>query len=80
MNLTEYLIKEHITQSALGEMLGVSQGAIGQWKLDGRRIPAEHCPTIERITNRQVTCEELRPDIDWAYLRSTKSKVATASK
>lgn len=71
MNLTEYLIKENITQSALGEMLGVSQGAIGQWKLDGRRIPAEHCPAIERLSNRSVTCEELRPDIDWAYLRNS---------
>ncbi len=26
---------------------------------------------IERETNRAVTCEELRPDVDWAYLRGT---------
>ena len=70
MNLTEYFEKSPLTQAALGEMLGVSQGAVGQWRLEGRRVPAEHCPTIERITNRQVTCEELRPDVDWAYLRA----------
>ena len=70
MNLNEYLSQEKITQAQLGEMLGVSQGAVGQWTLPGRRIPAEHCPSIERISKRQVTCEEMRPDVDWAYLRA----------
>lgn len=37
------------------------------------RVPAEHCPAIERVTRERgsvVTCEELRPDVDWAVLRS----------
>ncbi|MDT4679101.1 transcriptional regulator, partial [Escherichia coli] len=29
----------------------------------------ERCPAIEKATGGAVTCEELRPDIDWAYLR-----------
>jgi DNA-binding transcriptional regulator YdaS (Cro superfamily) len=29
--------------------------------------PAEFCPAIERATG--VTCESLRPDVDWAYIR-----------
>lgn len=36
------------------------------------RVPAEHCPAIERETRAKdevVTCEELRPDIPWAVLR-----------
>lgn len=74
MNLTDYLEKSNLTQAALGELLGVSQGAVGQWRLEGRRVPAEHCPAIERISNREVTCEELRPDVDWKYLRSAASK------
>ncbi|MCV5533321.1 toxin YdaS, partial [Escherichia coli] len=31
--------------------------------------PAERCPAIERATRGEVLCEELRPDIDWSYLR-----------
>ena len=26
---------------------------------------------IERASARAVTCEDLRPDVDWAYLRGT---------
>jgi DNA-binding transcriptional regulator YdaS (Cro superfamily) len=58
------------TASALAEMIGISKGAISQWKDEGRRIPAEHCPAIERATNGEVRCEDLRPDVDWAYLRA----------
>jgi DNA-binding transcriptional regulator YdaS (Cro superfamily) len=77
MNLTDYLTQEKITQAALGEMLGVSQGSVAQWQMTGRRVPAEHCPVIERLSNRQVTCEELRPDIDWAYLRAAAQPADT---
>ncbi|NPI99188.1 transcriptional regulator, partial [Escherichia coli] len=34
-----------------------------------RQLPAERCPAIERATRGEVLCEELRPDIDWSYLR-----------
>lgn len=57
------------SQVALAQQLGVTKAAVAQWKLDGRRVPAEHCPVIERLTDGQVRCEDLRPDIDWAYLR-----------
>lgn len=35
------------------------------------RIPAARCPAIERATDGQVRCEDMRPDVDWAYLRNT---------
>jgi DNA-binding transcriptional regulator YdaS (Cro superfamily) len=57
------------TQSKLAAKLGVSRAAVGQWRLPGRQVPAEHCPTIEHLTEGRVRCEELRPDVDWAYLR-----------
>ncbi len=53
----------------LADEIGVTKGAVSQWKLDGRRIPAEHCPTIERLTNGEIKCEQLRPDVDWAVVR-----------
>jgi len=42
---------------------------IQQWRASG--VPAEYCPAIERETAREVTCEQLRPDVDWGYLRAT---------
>lgn len=71
------------TMENLGAQLGdgISKGAVSQWKLDGRQVPAEYCPTIERLTDGEVRCEDLRPDIaDWAYLRkrSTKKKIAAS--
>lgn len=56
---------------ALATHLGVTKGAAGQWKLPGRRVPAEYCPTIEKLVKGRVKCEALRPDVDWAYLRGT---------
>ena len=32
--------------------------------------------SIERESRGSVRCEDLRPDVDWAYLRGTKKKVA----
>lgn len=36
------------------------------------RVPADHCPAVERETRAAgdvVTCEEMRPDIPWSVLR-----------
>lgn len=64
------------SQTALADLLHVSKGAVSQWKDPGRRVPAEYCPLIERATRERgspVLCEELRPDVDWAYLRQVTS-------
>jgi DNA-binding transcriptional regulator YdaS (Cro superfamily) len=34
---------------------------------------------IERESQRSVTCEELRPDVDWAYLRGTASRSSSSA-
>lgn len=69
------------TQALLATALGVSKGAVGQWKEDGRRVPAEHCPVIEEMTRGAVRCEELRPDIRWDVLRNKRgAKRARAAK
>jgi DNA-binding transcriptional regulator YdaS (Cro superfamily) len=73
MDLKTYIESrgERGTGQVLSRAVGVSQVIISQWKTGARPVPAERCPTIERATNRQVTCEDLRPDVDWAYLRGT---------
>ena len=47
-----------------------SDKAVRAWKHIGS-IPADYCPTIERVTG--VACERLRPNVDWTYLRSTSA-------
>lgn len=57
-----------LTLKAFSEALGVKYQVVQQWLLNG--VPAEHCPTIERLTG--VRCEELNERVDWAYVRSNK--------
>lgn len=52
------------SQAALAAVLGVTKAAVHQWKLEGRRVPLEHCFAIEQATNGAVTRRDLRPD-DW---------------
>lgn len=61
------------SQVALARELSVTKAAVNQWKQPGRKVPAEHCPAIERLTGGKVRCEELRSDVDWAYLRDHAS-------
>lgn len=62
-------------QSALASSLGLAQSYVWNWLARGR-VPAEHCPAIERVTARAVRCEDLRPDVDWACLREAARGVA----
>lgn len=39
-----------------------------------RRAGESLCINIERESSGVVSCEELRADVDWAYLRGTQSK------
>lgn len=53
----------------LARDLGVNGHAVVyQWTRT--RVPAEWCPDIELLTG--VTCEELRPDVNWAVLRKNR--------
>ena len=61
-------------QQALG--LNTYQ-ALQQWRVT--RVPAERCPDIEKATNGAVRCEDLRPDVDWAYLRATDCDIKQAA-
>ncbi len=62
MTLNEYL-KPPRTQTELAERLGVHQTLVGAWLRGEKRVTAERAIDIEKATNREVTREELRPDI-----------------
>ena len=36
----------------------------------GQTISADLCIRIERETKRTVICEDMRPDVDWAFIRT----------
>lgn len=76
MSLKTYLSKERGTASRLARALGVSAVTVHEWTTGKKRVPAERCVEIERATDGAVTCEELRPDVDWAYLRGTHKEAA----
>ena len=60
-------------QQLLAQQLGVSKAAVSQWITAG--VPMDRCIEIEKATSGAVRCEDLRPDVDWAYLRATDCPV-----
>lgn len=46
---------------------------VSHWMRIGR-VPPHYCPEIERALNGEVRCEDLCPNVDWAYIRSTSSE------
>lgn len=45
--------------AAIAAVCGVSREAVRRWK----RIPAEHCRSLEEATDGDLTRYELRPDV-----------------
>jgi DNA-binding transcriptional regulator YdaS (Cro superfamily) len=62
--------------SKTSRLLGVTSQAVCFWRDGDRRFPAELCPVVERLTSGVVRCEDLRPDVDWAYLRGSVDREA----
>ncbi|WP_373766364.1 transcriptional regulator [Glaesserella sp.] len=71
MELQEYLSTERGEAARLAKFIKVAPPIVSFWASGKRQVPAEHCPEIERFTNGKVTCEELRPDVNWAVLRNS---------
>ena len=57
--------------AALARGIGITPWALSKWNVD--RIPEERCEQIEKFTDGEVKAEELRPDINWNYVRSQKA-------
>lgn len=55
-------------------------GQIKQVAYEKRRAGERLSINIERESSRAVSCEELRPDVDWAYLRGTQKLETTHPK
>jgi DNA-binding transcriptional regulator YdaS (Cro superfamily) len=80
MSLKKYL--KSLTQAereALAVACDTSLGQLNQVAWGYRRAGETLAINIDRESGGKVTCEELRPDVDWAYLRNTKPKKSKAA-
>ena len=72
MLLIDWLKEKKGRGAGLARDLGVSQASLSKFAAENA-VPAARCPTIERLTERAVTCEELRPDVEWHVLRGVSA-------
>lgn len=76
MNLTPEQIRAIIKAAggaaAIAEDRQIGVTAVTNWPLRSV-IPAVYCPTLERLTNGQYRCEQMRPDVEWEVLRKDPS-------
>lgn len=77
MNLRQYINMNHGEAGRLALLFGVSKGRISQIAAGKSKISAERAIEIEKATGSAVTCEDLLPGADWAYLRSTNPVTQT---
>lgn len=64
------------SQAELARRIGgdVQQQHVSYWVQNG--LPDAHAVAVEKAVDGEVTCEQLAPNVDWAYLRATKKRVA----
>lgn len=58
-------------REAFAERCNTSVGHLKNVAYGYKPCSAELAIAVERETVRQVTCESLCPDVDWAYVRGT---------
>ncbi|MGF6695194.1 DNA-binding transcriptional regulator YdaS (Cro superfamily) [Metapseudomonas resinovorans] len=79
MHLRDFI--KGMSKDQLEEFASACQTSAGQIKQVAyakRRAGEGLSINIERESKGAVTCEELRPDVDWAYLRGTASPKTAA--
>ncbi len=69
-----------VEQNGFAERCGTSLGYLRKVISTGARLGESIVILIERESGGAVRCEEMRPEVDWAYLRGTsrRSRAKTA--
>lgn len=74
MSLHAYIkILDKAKLDDLAERCETTAGQLKQIAYGNRRASVRLAVSLERETQGKVTCEQLRPDVDWAYLRGSKA-------
>ena len=66
-------------RQALAGRVGTSVAYLWQIAYKQRRCNESMAIEIEKASNRAVTVEDLRPDVDWAYVRSSAQSIAESN-
>lgn len=66
-------------RDAFAARCGTTVGYLRKAACIGQRIGEDIAICIERESNRAVTVEQLRPDVDWAFIRGTDCDKSTAT-
>lgn len=72
----EQAIKMLGSTSALARGLGIKPWAVSKWNKN--RPPQERCLAIEELTAGKITAEQLRPDVNWEYVRNQEKELKNA--
>lgn len=72
--LREYIKSLNSDERAEFEaFIGTSIGYLRKAISAGQKLGSGLVVRIEQFSKRRVTCEQLRPDVDWAYLRRRRA-------
>lgn len=61
-------------REAFATACGSTAGHLRNVSYDYRTCAEKLAIAIERETKGKVRCEELRPDVDWAFVRGTRNR------
>lgn len=74
MNLHAYIkVLDKTTLDSLAGRCETTAGQLKQIAYGNRRASVVLAVSLERETKGAVKCEQLRPDVDWAYLRGAQA-------
>ena len=74
MSLHSYIkILDKAKLEELAARCETTAGQLKQIAYGNRRASVRLAVSLERETQGKITCEQLRPDVDWAYLRGSKA-------
>lgn len=72
MDLKSFLLSMSVAErDAFAKRCGTSRGHITNIAYGGKPCGEKLAIAIDRESLGAVPCESLRPDVDWAYLRTT---------
>lgn len=58
---------------AAARVLGAKRYQTVQQWIESGNVPAKYAPEIEAALHGTVRCEDLCPNVNWSYLRSTSN-------
>lgn len=71
MDLKTYVDQERGRQTLIAQAVNAQPQLVWQWA-NVRPVPADRCADVELATDGAVTCEELRPDLQWLRVKDSK--------